>query len=361
MLMIDGDVVLELIRVRLSSPMASVVAQYDAQYRALCRSQYKACCRSAALFVMLLMVAPAQASQWAVVGQSSPDSVAADSVRAYAAAVTKMSGGSLKLTAQAMAANTSAAQLLTDVAAGRIALASVPLAALEASDPVVAMDRVPYLASNFVDGAKLWQVLHPYVRDTLHSKGITLLYAVPAPPPSPVSRKPLTQMSAWRGSSLVLNAPALRGFARALGTKIVANAVPRDLLGTSRAEVVFQSAPVSARDKAWEYATDLLLAPAWFPKQLVVASTRQLAALGAADRDVLFNAADAARSQAWISAERATVDAVQKLRDYGIKTRKPPVGVLIKLEALGRELLFQWSDGAGEAGAKLVGSYYAIR
>jgi hypothetical protein len=37
------------------------------------------------------------------------------------------------------------------------------------------------------------------------------------------------------------------------------------------------------------------------------------------------------------------------------------VELLIQLEALGRELLFVWSETAGEAGAELVERYYAIR
>ena len=52
---------------------------------------------------------------------------------------------------------------------------------------------------------------------------------------------------------------------------------------------------------------------------------------------------------------------MQRLRDYGIKARTAPVELLIRLEAVGRELLFQWSDAAGETGAELVEGYYAIR
>ena len=311
------------------------------------RSACKACCAPVVLALALVIAAPVHAVQWVIVDQSLPDSVAANSVRGFVAQATKLSRGSITVAVQALAANTSSAQLLSDLTAGRRTLASVPLAALEVADPVLAMDRVPYLASNFVDGAKLWQVLRPYVRDALQSQGITLLYAVPAPPPSPLSRKPLLKMQAWRGSSLVLSAPALRGFAQAVGAKGVADAAPRALLGAARAEVVFQSAAVSVRDKAWEYASDHLLAPAWFPKQLVLASARQLAALNAADRDALLNAADTARGQVWAASERATVDAVQKLRDYGIKTREPPVGMLIELESLGRELLLQWCAAGG--------------
>jgi TRAP-type C4-dicarboxylate transport system substrate-binding protein len=318
-------------------------------------------CGPIILLVMLAMIAPARAAQWTMVDPSPRASVAAHSVRGFVADVAKMSGGSLVLSAAPLAAGTAQAALLTELAAGRLPVALVPLSALEATDAVVAMDRVPYLASNFIDGAKLWRVLRPYVRDLLKSKGITLLYAVPSPPPSPLSRKPLMQMSAWRDSSVVLNAPAISGFARAVGSSTVAGGSARERLGADSDAVVFQSAPISVADKAWEYATNFLPAPAWFPKQLIVASSRQLAALSAMERDAVFDAADAARRLVWAASEQATGDGVQKLRDYGIKTREPSVDVLIRLEALGRGLLFQWSDGAGEIGAQLVEAYYAIR
>ena len=63
----------------------------------------------------------------------------------------------------------------------------------------------------------------------------------------------------------------------------------------------------------------------------------------------------------WTASEQADGEGVQELRDNGIKTREPDVAVLIELEALGRELLFQWSEGAGEGGAQVVEAYYAIR
>jgi TRAP-type C4-dicarboxylate transport system substrate-binding protein len=304
--------------------------------------------------------APAQALQWTLSDQSQPDSVIARSVNAFATDVTQSTKGSLALLV-APAPGLTSEKLLAELAAGRMAIATLPLSAFEGSDPVLAMDRVPYLASNYVDGAKLWQVLQPYVRDMLKSRGITLLYAIPLPPPAPLSVKSLTRLDMWRGSTIVRDAPAIAGLARALGARDVAPAAPRKMFSEGSAQVVFQSAALSAHDKAWQYATHYLHATAWFPKQLVMLSNRKLATLRAAQRDMLLNAADAAQLQAWELSQQMTKDSVQKIRDYGIKTREPDVNVLIQLEAIGRQLLFQWSDNAGEAGAQLVEAYYEIR
>lgn len=314
---------------------------------------------TAALFAML--IAPVSAVQWPLIEQSAASVVTAQSVSNFSAAVRRTSGGTIEINPAPAGAKATADRLLPDLAAGRIGLARVSLAALEASDPVVAIDRVPYLATNFIHAAKLWQVLQPYVRDLLQSKGVTLLYAVPQPPRSPLSRKPMITLSSWRGSTLVLGAPALTGFARAVGATPAAGGSVRELLKGGRADVVFESAPSAVRDKAWEYASHYLQASAWFPKELVLASSRKLAGLSAAERDALLSAADVAGREAWSLAVRSTEDSVQMLRDYGIKTHETPVNVLIQLEELGRDLLFQWSDGAGEIGAELVEAYYAIR
>jgi TRAP-type C4-dicarboxylate transport system substrate-binding protein len=308
-----------------------------------------------------MAIGPVSAAQWPLVEQSAASAVTAQSVSDFSAAVRSTSRGSIEISPASAGAKVTVDRLLSDLSAGRIGLARVSLAALEAFDPVIALDRVPYLATNFVDAAKLWQVLQPYVRGVLNSKGVTLLYAVPQPPRSPLSRKPIIKLNSWRGSTLVLDAPALTGFARAVGAISVTDVRARELLKGGRADVVFKSASSAVRDKAWEYAAHYLQASAWFPKELVLVSSRKLAGLRAAERDALLRAADVAGREAWLLAARNAEDSVQMLRDYGIKTHKTPVNVLIQLEALGRDLLFQWSDGAGEAGAKLVEAYYAIR
>jgi TRAP-type C4-dicarboxylate transport system substrate-binding protein len=314
---------------------------------------------TATLFVVTL--GPVSAAQWPLLEHSAASAVTAQSVSDFSAAVRRTSRGSIEIGPAPAGAKVTADRLLSDLSAGRIDLARVSLATLEAFDPVVALDRVPYLATNFIDAAKLWQVLQPYVRDVLKSKGVTLLYAVPQPPRSPLSRKPMIRLSGWRGSTLVMGAPALTGFARAVGAIPAADGKVRELLKDGRADVVFESASSAVRDKAWEFATDFLQASAWFPKELVLANSRKLADLTAAERDALFLAADVAGREAWSLAARSTEDSVQMLRDYGIKTHETPVNVLIQLETLGRDLLFQWSGAAGESGAKLVEAYYAIR
>ena len=128
-----------------------------------------------------------------------------------------------------------------------------------------------------------------------------------------------------------------------------------------KADVALVGVGGAAEGAAWEYASHYLHAPAWFPKHLVVARHDAVDGLVDKARTALVVASRGAAQSTWVSAGEASEASVQKLRDYGIKTAEPPVNLLIRLEAVGRELLFHWSDSAGETGARLVESYYAIR
>lgn len=312
--------------------------------------------RTLALLLLLTPALPAPAAEWALPGPSA--GLAAQSLAAFATAVAGGSGGALVLRP---APADDAQHTLAALEAGRTPIGMVPMAVLEAAHPVLAMDRVPYLCTNFVDAQKLWRVLRPRVVNALESRGLVLLYALVSTPPAPLAGRPLASLAQWRGARLLVSRPMLGHLARALGAEAVDGASQRDALLGRRVDVAFQDPDSAVAERAWEYASDYLDAPAWFPKHLVAVRRDAVDALAAGPRAALVAAARDAEADGWRAARRASEDAVQALRDRGVKTAEPPVGLLIQLETIGRELLFLWSDGAGEEGARLVEDYYAVR
>lgn len=306
--------------------------------------------------VLALAATPAAAARWALAGWTPGGDVVAGSAADFAAAVSAATRGALTL-----APDAGGGGALEAVTSGRAPAAIVPLAALEKDEPALGMDRVPYLASNFVHARQLWQVLEPEVRRTLEARGLVLLYGLSASPPAPLSGKALTALEDWRGTRMLAGPPSLGDLARILGATAVAGSSAREAMAGGKADIAFLSAVEAADGKAWEYAAHYLHAPAWFPKHVVVARRDAVDALGDAERAALMAAARGAEQRAWARVDEATEDGVQKLRDHAVRTDEPPVGLLIRLEALGRELLFLWSDAAGETGARMVEAYYAIR
>lgn len=309
-----------------------------------------------ALAALLLLPSGAHGAPWTALDATPAHGAVASSVGAFAAALGAATGAPVRVSPGG-----DAGPVVAAVAAGQVSVAAFPLRVLERDDPALGIARVPFLATSFVDALKLWQVLRPRVEAALAARGLTLLYGVPTPPVAPLSRQAITSMAAWRGVTLLLADPDLDALARLLGAQPVSGASARAALGGGQAQAVFGAADVAARDSAWDYASHYLHAPAWFPMHLVAVNRSALAALAGAQRDAVLSAADTAAASAWTQAERDTEQAIQKLRDYGLKTTQAPVNMLIQLESIGRELLFQWSEDAGEGGAEVVESYYAIR
>lgn len=309
-----------------------------------------------ALVVLLAFPVGARAASWVVLDATPAHGIAAASVQGFAAALGRALEAQVEVTRGGEAANAPAA-----LASGQASVGAFALDELQAGDPALGMIRVPFLATSFVDARKLWQVLRPRVQAALSTRGMTLLYGVPSSPAVPVSRGAITSMASWRGVKLLLTDPGLEALSQSLGAEPVSAASARAALGSARAQAVFMGAAAAAHDQAWQYASHYLHAPAWFPMHVVAANRGALAALDPTRREAVLRAADTAAAQAWTQAEHDTEQAIQKLRDHGIKTARVPVNMLIRLEALGRDLLFRWSEGAGEAGAELVEAYYAIR
>ncbi|MEI8632392.1 hypothetical protein P4S72_11070 [Vibrio sp. PP-XX7] len=50
------------------------------------------------------------------------------------------------------------------------------------SDPIYKLDNLPFLATNFAQAQKLYQVSKPLLEKKLNQEGMMLLYSVPWPP-----------------------------------------------------------------------------------------------------------------------------------------------------------------------------------
>lgn len=314
------------------------------------------------LALLVATVAPSVSSvTWTLSHTAPADSTALESLESFAIAVTDGTGGKLRISVGAPVKASEADRVREALVRGPAPIGAFQLASIASDDPLLAADRVPFLATNFVDGRKLWQVMQPHVKRRLSEQGLSLLFAIPSPPPGLLSSRAIGRVQDFQGIKLVDGSSQLAMLAKLTRAARVRVEPPSKAFGTGAAQLMFVSAPDGVRDKAWEYAKFYYHAPAWFPKLLVVVSKRALITLPGAERDPLLNAADRAESGSWAAAERETERKVQMLRDYGIKVVDPPVQFLIELETLGRELLFEWSESAGEAGALLVEDYYAIK
>jgi len=231
------------------------------------------------------------------------------------------------------------------------------------SDPLPGMDALPYLALNFPRAQKLWRVVRPRLAAALAKRGLRLLYAIPVSAPGLISRRPLVHAGDFRGRAILdRGGPVGRliQISGADGLRVKADAVA-SAFKHQGLDFIFMSPRQAVQDQVWRYARHFMRIPAWVPKHLVVADGAYFKSLDKDLRTLLLLTGAGAERAAWAAIERRDGNDIQALRDYGMNIIKPSIALQLELQKLGRKLLFAWSEGAGDAGARLVEQYYAIR
>ncbi len=295
---------------------------------------------------------------------SSPsESFVTRSLRRYAVAVTQAGAGRLKVGIEAREQGRPAPELLDGLMRNTSPVIAIPLPALRLDDPLPGLDSVAFLTLNYPRAQKLWQVVRPRLVAALKAKGLRLLYTLPASPAGLISRRPLMRASDFQGRLILDSGGPLARLipaSGAQGLRIKAAAVA-GAFKKQGLDFIFISAEQAVQDQAWGYARYFNRISAWFPKHLVLINEGYFQGLDQPSQSVLLETAAAAEQAAWAESERRNDRRIQMLRDYGMKIIKPTVALQLDLQALGRKLLFSWSQDAGEAGTRLVEDYYAIR
>jgi len=319
------------------------------------------------LFVIGLSAVPATRTASAaglnITASSPSESFVSRSLRQYAGAVTEAGAGRLSVGVKASEQGLSSSDLLVGLMRNKLTVIEIPLSDLRLEDPLPGLDTLAFLAMSYPRAQKLWQVVRPRLAATLKAKGLRLLYTIPATPPGLISQRPLTRSSDFQDRIILDNGGPLTRLIQlsgAQGLRVKAQAVA-SAFKQRGLDFIFISAAQAVEDQAWGYARDFTPVSAWFPKHLVLVNESYFKGLDKSLRTVMLVKAAAAEKAAWAESERRNQQSIQKLRDYGMKILKPTVALQLDLQALGRKLLFAWSQDAGEAGTRLVEDYYAIR
>ena len=318
----------------------------------------KSAAYAAVCMIGLLQASWVNAARWELALEQTSSPHLQTVVTRFAADLNTRTNGALQFAPRRHRTNTS---LLKAVAGGAVAAAAIPLSLLAADDSLLAMDELPYLATSAVDARKLWQVVKPRVDSALSRRGLILLFAAPEPPTALLASRSLTKLADLRGMSWLGDAASLKPLTQLVGARAVNG---RDLgphFSAGKAQLASISATHAVEQQAWDFASHFYVTPAWFAKQLVVANRSAVVSLQRDVRDRLLTVADEAAKSSWDDAVEAGERGAQNLRDWGVKVREPDTPLLIELEQLGRNVLFTWSQSAGEEGALMVEQYYDIK
>ncbi len=305
----------------------------------------------------------AQSTGVKITTASATNSSVISSLSQYTQAVNQAGKGRLSLEIAPAPPGKTASDLIHGLMHNELQVIEVPFQSLQLNDPLPAMDSVPFLAMNYPRAQILWRVVRPRLEASLKAHGLRLLYAIPVSALGFISQDPVAHPDDFRDRVILeQSGPVERliHISGAQGLRVKPDAVA-SAFKHKGLEFIFISPRQAVADKAWWYARHYTRVTAWFPKHLVLINNSYFNRLDEPARTSLLLTAAASERAAWMATEQRDVQHIQMLRDYGMNIIKPTIPLQLELQKLGRKLLFDWSEGAGGAGALLVEDYYAIR
>lgn len=246
------------------------------------------------------------------------------------------------------------------VARGDIQLGELFMSVLGDEDPLFELDSIPFLATDYEQAQRLWQASRPAIEQRLLKDGVRLLYAVPWPPQSLFSNKPILRMADFHGMKFRSYNPTLSRTALLLGaepTSIDTEAVP-EAFRSGRIDGMLTSSATGVDLRAWGFASHFHDIQAFIPKNIAIVNEAAFQRLSASTRQALLNAAKRAERQGWELSWALTGYQIRMLERQGMTVvGEVPAEIRSGLAAIGRKLTWEWLDKAGAPGREVLDAY----
>ncbi len=226
--------------------------------------------------------------------------------------------------------------------------------------PTSGADSVPFVVSTYADASRLWKLQRPLTDKAFTQRGLKVLYAVPWPPQGLHSKKQITTMQDFKGTTMRTYNPSTQRIAELLGAKGVD--VPMVEVGKAlkegRMDSMITSAVTGAENKVWGEIKYYYEINAWFPKNIVYVNSKAFSALPAPAQKAVMDAAAQAEQRGWQMSQKAAADSTEELRANGVKIERIPREIEVALKRLGEKFSREWVTSVGNDATSIFTPYY---
>lgn len=187
------------------------------------------------------------------------------------------------------------------------------------------MDSIPFLATNYDEARKLYEVSKPALEKLLASQGMKLLFSVPWPGQSLYSVKEIKGPEDIKGTKMRAYNPATTRIAQMLKAQptTIQLAELGQALATGTVENFLTSSASGVENKLFEQTKFFYPVNAWLPRNATVVSQKSFDALDKPAQDAVLKAAAAAESRGWAISAQKDSDFVKELGAKGMKVAPP--------------------------------------
>jgi TRAP-type C4-dicarboxylate transport system substrate-binding protein len=252
------------------------------------------------------------------------------------------------------------AEVKAAVQHGDIQIGDLFMSVLGHDDPLFELDSLPFLATDYEQAKKLWSVSRPAIEQRLLKDGVRLLYAVPWPPQSLYSNRPVLGMADFRGMKFRAYNPTIERMAVLMGARptiITTEAVPQAFMD-GQVDGMLTSSATGVDLKAWRFAKYFYDIKAFIPKNIAIVNEAAFQRLSADTRIALLNAGKRAELQGWELSWALNSYQIRVLEHRGmVIAGELPGDTRSGLDGIGAALTDEWLSKAGPQGAAIIRAY----
>ena len=304
------------------------------------------------------LVAQAQ-TKWDLPSGYGPNTFQVQNLQLFADDVDKASAGKLKITLHAGASLFKANEIARAVQSGQTPAGEFIISGAANENPIFGLDSIPFLATSYADARRLHQASRPALERTLAAQGLKLLYAVPWPPQSLYSAKPVQTLADLKGTRMRAYNPATSRIADLVGASAVTVQLAElpAALATGAVNNFLTSSASGVDSKLHEHVKYFYAVAAWLPRNAVIVNQTAFDALDRTTQEAVLQAAAEAEARGWRTSEQKDGEYLQELATRGMKIDARADALKAELKVVGDRMTADWLATAGPDGRAVIDAY----
>jgi TRAP-type C4-dicarboxylate transport system substrate-binding protein len=226
-------------------------------------------------------------------------------------------------------------------------------------DPIYKLDNIPFLATDFDQAKKLYDISKSALEAKLDEDGMMLLYSVPWPPQGIYSQQPVNKIEDFKGAKLRSYSSTLSRLAillEASPTTVQTVEIPQ-AFSTGIVNMMITSPTTGVSSQSWDYVSHYTDVQAWIPKNMVIVNKRAFRRLDKTVQSALLAAAEKAETRGWEMAIQETTAKTAELAEHGMTVTEPSDVLMTELKKVGDKMAEEWAEEAGSKGKALLSEY----
>jgi TRAP-type transport system periplasmic protein len=317
---------------------------------------------AACAFALLALATTAQAqpaTRWDLPSGYGANTFQVQNLQGFADDIDKATGGKLRITVHANASLFKANEIKRAVQSQQAPIGEFILSGAANEHPIFGVDAIPFLATSYADARRLHDASRPALERVLAAQSLKLLYAVPWPPQSLYSVKPVQTLADLKGTRMRAYNPATSRIAELIGASPVTVQLAElpAALATGAVHNFLTSSASGVDSKLHEQVKHFYAVAAWLPRNAVVVHQKAFDALDKPQQAAVLKAAADAEARGWRTSEAKDGEYLQELAAKGMRIDPRAEGLKRELKAVGERMTADWLQQAGADGKAVIDAY----